>query len=283
MLDLARLLPGGYATSLLADLGADVLKVERPGDGDGLRLAQPHDPDGVSSAHRWLNRGKRSLTADLKEPEGREVLLALAARSDVLVDSFRPGVMDRLGLGHEALDDANPSLVHVSITFHGHRAPRAATAGHDINAQALAGLLSLGEGPEGGPPRPYVQGVDHVVGLQAALAVVAMLRERDRTGRGGYCDLAMVDAGYSLLGLAGAAFGATGTAPTPSEELTGGLACYGLYPCADGRHVAVGALEPVFFARLVAALGLPAALVDGQFVREQQPSVACGARRSLSA
>ncbi len=270
VVDLTRLLPGDYATCLLADLGADVVKVEQPGVGDGLRTAPPYDTHGVSGAHTTLNRGKRSVTLDLKQPAGRAVLLELLAGADVLVDSFRPGVLERLGLGRPVLEHTNPRLVHVAITFFGHESPLAEVAGHDLNAQALAGLLSLAEGPQGGPSRPYVQAADHAVGLQAALAAVAALHARERTGQGAFCDLAMTDAAYSMLGLAAGAYAATGASPSAHETLTGGLACYGTYACSDGRQLAVGALEPVFFRRLVAALGLPEDLCDSQYVHSAQ-------------
>ena len=278
VVDLSRLLPGGYATSLLADLGADVLKVEQVGVGDGLRAAPPYDDSGAGAAHRALNRGKRSMTVDLKHPAGLAIVLDLVERADVLVDSFRPGVMQRLGLGRDVLQGANPRLVHVAITFYGHDSPRAEAAGHDLNAQALAGLLTLAEGPAGGPARPYLQAADHAVGLQAALAAVAALRGRDRTGRGAFCDVSMTDAAYSLLGLAAAAYSVSGEVPSSHEMLTGGLACYGTYVCADGRHLAVGALEPVFFGRLLEALGLPSSLAELQY----DPGAQQDLRRTLA-
>lgn len=273
VVDLSRLLPGAYATCVLADLGAEVLKVEQPGTGDGLRAAPPYDADGVSGAHALLNRGKRSLTLDLKDPDGRAVLLDLLAGADVLVDSFRPGVTDRLDLGRAVLEGTNPRLVHVAITFRGHSSAGAERAGHDINAQALAGLLELADGPDGGPALPYLQAADHVAGMQAVIAVLAALRARDVTGTGSFCDVAMVDAAYSLLGLAAGGYAAAGAVPGRRAALTGGLACYGLYTCADARQVAVGALEPVFFARLLAALGLPGELLAQQYVPAAQPEL----------
>jgi crotonobetainyl-CoA:carnitine CoA-transferase CaiB-like acyl-CoA transferase len=270
VIDLARLIPGDYATQVLADLGAEVVKVEQPGTGDGIRATPPFGPDGTSGAHALLNRGKGSVTVDLKQPEGREILLALVAGADVLVDSFRPGVLDRLGLGPDVLAQANPALVHASVTFHGHSSPLAERAGHDLNAQALAGLLALGGGPEGAPAQPYVQAADHVAGLQAAIAVLAGLRARDRSGTGSHWDVAMVDAAYSLLGLAGAGFAVSGQPPQRPAALTGGLACYGTYVCADGRAVAVGALEPPFFARVLDVLGLPSDALADQYRPEAQ-------------
>ncbi len=288
VLDLTRLLPGGYATLLLADLGADVLKIEQPGVGDGLRAAAPYGSDGVSAAHAWLNRGKRSMTLDLKTAEGAQILHELLAASDVLIDSFRPGVLERLGLEPGTVSRLNPRLVQVSITFRGRRGLPAAVAtraGHDINAQALAGLLARAEtGPvaDGGQQSreaPAVQAADHVVGLHAALAVLSMLRVSERTGRGAFCDLAMTDAAYSMLGLSAAGRLYADAAPGEHQMLTGGLACYGLYTCADGRQLAVGALEPVFFQRLLHALGLDEGRAQEQYVPEAQP----GLRAELAA
>lgn len=273
VVDLARLLPGDYGTAVLADLGAEVLKVEQPGVGDGLRHVEPYDDAGLSGAHGLLNRGKRSMTLDLKTSEGRAILLELLTRCDVLVDSFRPGVLERLRLGRAALASANPRLVHVSLTFFGHDSGRAEEAGHDINAQALAGLLELADGPQGGPALPYVQAADHAAGLQLAVAVLAGVHHRDRTGTGGFWDVAMVDAAYSMLGLAAGAYAASGAAPPRRDTLTGGLACYGLYACSDGQWIAVGALEPVFFQRLLAAVGLPGALAADQFDPAAQPAL----------
>ena len=259
VLDLTRLLPGGYCTQLLADLGADVLKVEQPPLGDEVRYSPPLAPTGESGAHLVLNRGKRSITLDLKADAGRQVLLDLVAGSDVLVESFRPGVMERLGVGRDRLLAAQPRLVYVAISAYGPGGPYAQVPGHDINAQAYAGALSLANGPDGGPAVPYLQLADLASGLQAALGALAALRARDSgpLGTGQAVDVAMSDAVSSLLTLAAGAYAAGGGVPSGREALTGALACYGTYRCADGRHLAVGALEPKFFARLCELVGRP--------------------------
>ncbi len=274
VLDLTRLLPGGYATLLLADLGAEVLKVEQPGVGDGLRAAGPYDSNGVSASHAWLNRGKRSLTLDFKSADGAQILRELIAAYDVMIDSFRPGVLERLGLDQNSISQLNPRLVHVSITFRGRQGlPEAVAtrAGHDINAQALAGLLAQTDLGSPDVSTPAVQAADHTVGLQTALAVLSMLRISESTGQGGFCDLAMTDAAYSLLGLTAAGQVYVGAAGVEHRMLTGGLACYAVYACADGRQLAVGALEPVFFERLLKALGLDESLAQAQYVPAAQP------------
>lgn len=259
VLDLTRLLPGGFATAILADLGADVLKVEQPGIGDGIRTYPPYTGDGRSAYHLGLNRGKRSLTLNLSTPEGVEIFRELASGADVVVESFRPGVMDRLGVGYAALREVNPGLVYVAISGYGATGERAREAGHDIDYLAHAGVLNSSGKPGHGPWQPGVQVADIGGGaLPAVVAVLAALRVRDRTGEGQFCDVSMTDGARAWLVLQAAAYAVAGQVPRPGEDLlAGGLACYRVYACADGRYVAVGALEPQFFARLVEVLGIP--------------------------
>ena len=259
VLDLSRLLPGGYCTMLLADLGAEVLKVEEPGKGDYLRWMPPYTSTGDGGMHLALNRGKRSMTLDLKSAEGRVLLTELAADADVLVESFRPGVMDRLGVGYDALAEVNPRLVYAAISGYGATGPYADRAGHDINYLGYAGALSFTGHPETGPWQPGLQIGDLAGGgLVALAAILVALRVRESTGRGQLCDVSMTDGILSCLTIHAGAFAASGAVPRPGREmLNGGLACYGVYRCADDRHVAVGALEPQFFAALTSALGVP--------------------------
>jgi crotonobetainyl-CoA:carnitine CoA-transferase CaiB-like acyl-CoA transferase len=258
VLDLTRLLPGGYCTLLLADLGADVIKVEEPGRGDYIRWTSS-SAEGSSAPHLALNRGKRSLTLNLKEPAGLELLKRLALRADVVVESFRPGVMDRLGVGSDALRVVNPALVYCSITGYGQNGPYRDRVGHDINYVGYAGLLDL-SGPEGGPPVvPPVQVGDlGGGGMAAAIGILAALIERERTGRGRHVDTSMLDGTVSWLSIHLASYLATGDRPVRGRmPLAGALACYRPYRCADGRYVTVGALEPRFWQHLVTALGFP--------------------------
>jgi len=255
VLDLSRLLPGGYATLILADLGADVVKIEQPGSGDYIRSIPPV-VGGVSAGHAALNRNKRSVTLNLKEPAGRDVLLRLVGDSDVLVESFRPGVLDRLGAGWNACRNANPRLIYCAITGYGQDGPRSSTAGHDINYIGYSGALAM-TGEAGGPPvLPGVQIADlGGGGMSAVIGILAALHRRTQTGLGDFCDVAMLDGVVSWLSLHAAGYLSAGI---PVERgrgpLGGGLPCYRVYPAADG-YVTVGALEPQFWSALCAALG----------------------------
>jgi crotonobetainyl-CoA:carnitine CoA-transferase CaiB-like acyl-CoA transferase len=265
VLDLTRLLPGGYCTLLLSDLGADVIKVEEPGRGDYLRWMPPM-VEGTSAAHRALNRGKRSVTLNLKAAEGGSILRRLAAGVEVLVEGFRPGVMERLGVGYESLAEDNSGLVYCAITGYGQDGPYRDLAGHDLTYLGFGGALSLA-GTDGGPPAiPGLQVGDlGGGGMMAAVGILAALHERAATGRGRFVDVSMLDGVVSWLSIHAAAFLATGRPPRAGgEALTGGLACYRVYRAADGRHLTVGALEPRFWRGLCEALGHPE-LIEDQF------------------
>jgi alpha-methylacyl-CoA racemase len=270
VLDLTRLLPGGFCTLLLADFGADVIKVEDTGMGDYVRWAPPHyegaDPSAGGALFLSLNRGKRSVRIDLKSEAGRAVLLRLARDADVLVESFRPGVLDRLGVGWERLREANPRLVYCAISGYGQDGPYRDRAGHDIDYLALGGLLGLtGAGPDDPPVQAAGQIADLGGGaLMAAFGILAALRERDRSGEGQLVDVSMTDGALSWLAMVAARYFAEGTAPRRGGlELAGGLLCYRPYRCADG-WVALGALEPKFFAAWCAGVGRPD-LAERQF------------------
>lgn len=261
VVDLTRLLPGGYATSLLAGLGADVVKVEDPRGGDGLRVSPPYTASGESGLFLALCRGKRSITLDLKNPAGRDALLALVGSSHVLVDSFRPGVLDRLGLGPAELAAANPALVHVSMTAYG-EGVRAALPGHDLNVEGYAGLVGLVRGADGQAALPAFPVADMATGLQTALAVVAGLRAAEAGAAGSdgpafRADVTMLDSALSLNVVGQGTVIAAGTAPPVPDVLTGALACYGVYRCADGLEIVLAALEPKFFDRVAELVGDP--------------------------
>jgi alpha-methylacyl-CoA racemase len=257
ILDLTRLLPGAYCMLLLADLGADVVKVEQPGQGDPLRDAPPL-VDGVGAAHLALDRGKRSMTLDLKSPDGPEVLRRLAEGTHAVVESFRPGVADRLGVGYEALSERNPRLVYCALTGYGQDGPYRDRPGHDVNYVALAGLLEATGTPSGPPAIPAAQMADLAGGMGAAVGILACLLEAGRTGRGRLVDLAMLDAAASWAALPWSSYLAAGTPPARGDWfLTGGLACYRVYRAGDDRYLALGALEPKFWRVLVDALGVP--------------------------
>jgi alpha-methylacyl-CoA racemase len=258
VLDLTRLLPGPMATLHLADLGADVVKVEDTGAGDYAR-DMGRVRDGVSDFFRLLNRGKRAIRLDLKQPRGREVFLRLAERSDIVVEGFRPGVMARLGLGYEALAARNPRLVVCSITGYGQDGPYRDRAGHDINYIGYAGVGNE-IGAEGGPPVvPNFQIADLLGGtLVPAMGMLAALLDARSSGKGRHVDVAMTDAvlAHAIFPLLGVL--EHGTTPARGTTLlAGGPPCYNLYRTRDGRWMAVGALERKFWDALCDILGCP--------------------------
>jgi crotonobetainyl-CoA:carnitine CoA-transferase CaiB-like acyl-CoA transferase len=258
VLDLSRLLPGPYCSLLFADLGADVIKVEEPGRGDYARRTPPfwRDSD-VGAYFLLLNRNKRSVAVDLKAEAGKAIFRRLVRTADVLLESFRPGVMDRLGLGWEALRDDNPRLVYCAISGYGQDGPYRHVVGHDINYMGYAGALSV-TGPRGGPPLwPGIQVADMGGGaLLAAFAIAAALHHRQASGVGQFVDVSMTDGVVSWLTPHLAALFATGRVPVRGEErLNGGWPCYGVYEAADGGHVTLGALEPQFWANFCRLVG----------------------------
>jgi crotonobetainyl-CoA:carnitine CoA-transferase CaiB-like acyl-CoA transferase len=281
VLDLSRLLPGGFCTLLLADMGAEVLKVEDTGGGDYIRWMPPYyggeaeQRAGVASAYFLaLNRNKRSLRLDLKDERGRDVLLRLVEHYDVLVESFRPGVMDRLGVGYDALRERNPRLVYCPISGYGQDGPLTARSGHDTNYLALNGLLGL-TGRRGGPP---IQSAGQIAdlgggGLMAAVGILAAVIERERSGEGQMVDVSMTDGALSWLSMVIARHFAEESVPRRGEiELAGGIACYFPYETKDGKWVALGALEPKFWQNWCNGAGRPD-LIEKQF---EHPDSAAG-------
>jgi alpha-methylacyl-CoA racemase len=256
ILDLTRLLPGGFCSLLLADLGAEVLKVEDTGMGDYIRWAPPYYGDesqqelGTRSAlYLSLNRGKRSIRLDLKSEAGREALLRLVEQYDVVLDGFRPGVLDRLGVGYERMREANPAIVFCAITGYGQDGPYTQRAGHDMNYLGLVGLLGLTGAKDGPPVQSGGQIADLGGGaLMAAFGVMAALHERQRSGEGQMVDVSMADGALSWLAMVAGRYFCDGEIPQRGEQqLAGGLLCYLPYEVADG-WVSCGALEPKFWA-----------------------------------
>ncbi len=258
VLDFTRLLPGPFCTQLLCNLGADVIKIEDPKLGDYMRSVPPivHD---VSYPFLMVNRGKRSLAVDLKTPEGQEIVHKLARRADVVVEQFRPGVMARLGAAYDDLAMMNPKLVYCSFSGYGQTGPYKDLPGHDINFQALAGILSVTSGQD--DKRPAIPGVpiaDMASAFNAALAILAALRTRDRIGRGEWIDVSILDTAVTLMVLGLARFLATGDEPVPGETLlTGVFPFYSLYETKDGRWLSVAAVEPKFWIRMCEFVGAP--------------------------
>ena len=269
VLDLSRLLPGGFCSLLLADFGADVIKVEDTGMGDYVRWAPPFyegaDKTAASALFLSLNRNKRSIRVDLKSERGREVLLRLARDADVLLESFRPGVLDRLGVGYETLREANPGLVYCAITGYGQDGPLRDRAGHDMNYLGRIGLLGLSGDADGPPVQAAGQIADLGGGaLMAAFGILAALRERDRTGEGQFVDASMADGALSWLAMVAARYFAEGRTPRRGGlELAGSLLCYRPYRASDG-WVTLGALEPKFWQAWCRGVGRED-LIERQF------------------
>ena len=260
ILDLTRLLPGPAATMHLADFGADVIKIEDTGDGDYMRDFAPQVPNAagtpVNPAFEATNRGKRSMCIDLKNPRGRELLLALADTADALIESFRPGVLARLGLGWDLLHVRNPRLVLCSISGYGQTGPLSQRAGHDINYIATSGVLDQIRAA-GRPAVPNLQLGDLLGGALAGLSsLLIALLSAQRTGQGRWIDVAMTEALLVHHFFPHAELDVGQSPKAGSTLLTGGAACYGVYETADGRHLAVGALELKFWQAFCDAAGL---------------------------
>ncbi len=257
VLDLSRLLPGPFASLVLADLGAQVDKIEDVVGGDYLRHMPPQVGD-QSSIFLSINRNKRSASLDLKKPAGKRALLALVKNYDVVIDQFRPQVLDRLGLSHATLREANPRLIVCALTGYGQDGPLSLRAGHDINYLARAGILGF-QGPPGAPPAmPGFQLADIGGALWSVIGILAALAERARTGEGSVVDISMMEA---AMGFGAVGFGMMTGGESPrrgDEALTGAIAPYGIYATKDDRAVSLGALEPKFWTAFCAGVGMDA-------------------------
>jgi crotonobetainyl-CoA:carnitine CoA-transferase CaiB-like acyl-CoA transferase len=252
VLDLTRYIPGPYCTMLLGDLGADVIKLEEPPIGDATRAVPPAAGE-ESAVFSALNRNKRSIALDIRSDEGAAVVSRLAAVTDVFVESFRPGVLARRGLGARDLLAANPRLVYCSLSGYGQSGPLASRAGHDIDYLARGGFLDGNRGAAGEPVLPVTQLADMAGGLVATIGILAALQARERTGRGQWVDASLFESALALMTVPAARRLAGGALV---NELAGTHACYHMFRCRDGRHVAVGALEPKFWEAVCDALGM---------------------------
>jgi alpha-methylacyl-CoA racemase len=252
VLDLASVGPAARASRWLADYGAAVTKISPPATRGGVQITPPFY---AYSAHRGMDR----VRIDLKSSEGRDEFLDRAAGADVVIESFRPGVVDRLGIGYEAVCARNPRVVYCSTTGFGQDGPRAQWAGHDLDYLAVGGFLDCtGRGEDGKPPVPGATIADSAGGgMHAVMAILAALVGRNRTGKGAYLDVAVADGVLALMALQVDEHLATGDVPGPGHGLlTGRYACYDTYPAGDGKWLAVAAIEPAFWNNFCTALGL---------------------------
>lgn len=275
VLDLSLLLPGPLCTQILRDLGARVTKIEPPAPGDYSALWPPMVGP-VSAAYFAINRGKQVRSLNLKDTADREQFLALAREADVVVEGFRPGVIDKLGIGYDRLAANNPKIVLCSISGYGSSGPYVLRGGHDLNYQALAGVLSISGQREGAPPNPPLQAADTAAGsYAAAMLILAALLECRRTGRGRHLDVSMSEQLLPLMTPLYASTAADGRDPLPDGELlSGGAPCYRIYRTADDQYLSVGALEPKFWQALVAALGLPELAGENHLLGPQADKIA---------
>lgn len=255
VLDLSRLLPGPFLTMVLADMGADVIKIEAPAVGDYLRQIPPLKA-GMSGRYLAVNRDKRSLVLDLKSDSGRQALLKMVATADIVIESFRPGVMDKLGIGYSELKASNPTIILCSISGYGQDGAYKTRAGHDLNYIALSGVLAMGGETGGKPVMPGTQIADLAGGaLWGATAVLGALVGREKTG-GRHLDISMTEGALALLAAELGNLDCGVQTPTRGQEsLNGGLACYSVYRTLDDKYLSVGALEPKFWMAFNTAIG----------------------------
>jgi CoA:oxalate CoA-transferase len=263
VLDLTRVLAGPFCTMLLAELGARVIKIENPAGGDDARHFEPF-VDGRSAYFLSLNRGKESIALDLKAPADREVFLELVRRGDVLAENFRPGTLERLGLGYEQLREVNPRLIYAAVSGFGHTGPWSGRPAYDVIVQALGGLMSL-TGPPGGPATKAGTSVGDITGgLFAAIGIAGALYHRERTGRGLKVDVSMLDGQIAILESAVVRYALTGEAPRPLGNRHPSIAPFEAYAAAD-RPLVIAAGNDALFGKLCRALGRPDLADDPRF------------------
>lgn len=255
VLDLTRYLPGPFATQILADAGAEIIKIEEIGGELGRFL--PPFIGGSGARFCSVNRNKKSITIDLKNEKGKEIFKRLAYGADIIIEQFRPGVMDKMGLGYDSLKMNNEGLIYCSLTGYGLSGPWTLRAGHDINYLNTAGVSALNAGRDGVPVLSSVQMADVAGGsLYAVIAMLLALFHRSRSGKGQLCDIAMMDGALSLLSYAMGEWSGMGSQPVTGREfLTGGFAMYNTYRCSDGKYVGLGAIEGKFWSGFCGKIG----------------------------
>lgn len=257
VLDLSRLLPGPYASLLLAEMGADVIKVEDTRTGDAARAIPPMIGD-TSAVYMALNAGKRNISVDLKKEEGREIVLRLVKTYDIVIDGFRPGTLKRLGLGYDALKQANPGVILCALTGYGQTGAYRDRAGHDLNYQSLSGIVELTGRAGEAPGLPGTQMADLSGSYAAVLSILGAVFKRLRTGEGAFLDVSMCESLLALQPITMAEVFCSGARPSRGgTPLNGRFVCYNIYETKDGRHMSFGALEPKFFMAFCEATERP--------------------------
>ncbi len=264
VLDLSRVLAGPFCAMLLADLGADVIKIEDTAAGDESRTWPPHK-DGESAAYLVINRNKRDMTLDLKAPEGAAVFRRLLGRADVVIENFRTGTMEAFGLGYEALAALNPRLVYCSISAFGRTGPRADGAGYEALMQAFSGIMSITGEPDGPPVRCGVSFLDLTTGILCGYGIVNALLHRERTGLGQRVDGSLLQTAVSLLNYHAEGYLLTGAVPRALGSSHPSLSPYRNFRCRDGQWIFIAGANDRFWQRLAPALGLPEMAADPRF------------------
>jgi alpha-methylacyl-CoA racemase len=257
VLDFSGLLPAPYGTRILADMGAEVLRIEAPTRPDMVRVMPPFDEQGLSAAHSALNRNKGSLVVDLKTPQGIEIIKKLVQDYDIVVEQFRPSVMSRLGIGYEDLKQINPRLIYCAVTGYGQQGVYKNRAGHDLNYLAIAGILDYTGRKETGPMPLPIQAADITGGLYAVTGILAAVIHRQQTGQGQFVDISLTDAAFSLQALTAPAALLANQQPKPESDTLNGGTFYDCYKTADNRYLSVGGLEPQFFMAFANAIARP--------------------------
>ena len=263
VLDFSTLLPGPFATLYLADLGAEVIHIESPTRPDLIRLLPPFS-NGQATSHNYLNRNKQSITLDLKDPKSIELIKQKICEFDIVIEQFRPDVMQRLGLDYQTLSEINPRLIYCSITGYGQDGSYKNKAGHDINYIALSGVAGHSGRADSGPPPMGIQIADVAGGsLHAVIGILTAVIERQTSGLGQYIDISMTDCAVALNNMAAAAVLAGGQNQQAEKEHLNGGTFYDYYQTKDGRYLSIGSLEPQFMSGLAQALELPIILEKG--------------------
>lgn len=279
VLDFSALLPGPFGTMVLADMGADVVRLESPGRPDMVRALPPME-DNVSACHAYLNRSKKSLAVDLKKPEGVELVKKLVQEYDIVVEQFRPGVMDRLGVGYEALKAANPRVIYCSITGYGQDGPYKDRAGHDMNYLSIAGITGYNGRKASGPAPINVQVADVAGGsFHAVMGILAAVIHRQQTGEGQHVDISMTDAAFSMHALTAPPALVANQQPGLEDTQLNGGSFYDCYETKDGRFFSVGGLEPQFFIQFCNAIGKPELSTKGLVLR---PDIVAEVKREIA-